>query len=136
MATLYLVEDHAMMREMLDEFIALEPDLSVVGSASNGNDALHEIAKNLPDLILIDVALPDMSGISLARILHQRYPHLHLLMLSGHGERPYVESALDAGAQGYILKGHAEDIPVAIRRVLRGQMYFSEALRFRIPGEV
>lgn len=133
MARIFVVEDHALMREMLDEFIGMEPDLSICGASASATEALKQIAVDMPDLVLIDIALPDMSGISLVPILRERYPNMLFLMLSGHGERMYVEKALDAGAHGYVLKGHAEDIPPAIRQVLSGERYLSDALRFRVP---
>lgn len=133
MARIFVVEDHAVMREMLDEFIGMEGDLSICGSASSAGEALLQIPRDVPDLVLIDIALPDMSGISLARALRERYPNILLLMLSGHGERMYVEKALNAGANGYVLKGNAVDIPPAIRQVLSGQIYLSDALRYKVP---
>lgn len=106
-----------------------EPELVVCGMAATAEEALATAAASEPDFMLIDVSLPDMSGIELARTLHDRHPDLPLAMLSGHREQSHVEQALAAGARGYVLKGSGEELAPAIRRMMRGERYLSEALR-------
>jgi DNA-binding NarL/FixJ family response regulator len=116
------------MRSSLRSLLEREPDLTVCGEAATARTALAEAPGAKPDLVLIDVSLPDMSGIELARELHSRHPELPLAMLSGHGEKSHVEQALQAGARGYILKGHADDLPEAVRRLVRGERYLSSGI--------
>lgn len=123
--SIYLVEDHEIIREMVREFIAIEPDLIVSGAAASGEEALAALAEEEPELVLVDTSLPGMSGIDLVKRLVDRRPGLRCLMFSGHGEQSYVEKALEAGAKGYILKGRPEELTAAIRTVLGGDTYFS-----------
>ncbi len=128
MTKIFLVDDHPFIRQMVRSQLEREPDLSVCGEASTAAEALAAIKEDLPDLMLIDVSLPGMSGIELARLLHEKYPHLHLAILSGHGEKTHVDQALEAGVRGYVLKGNAAELPGAIRQVLRGEQYLSPSL--------
>jgi DNA-binding NarL/FixJ family response regulator len=128
MTQIFLVEDHVIMRQMLREYLTLEEDLAVCGEAGTAQAALDQIAAAHPDLVLIDVALPDMSGIDLVRLLQMKNPHLRLAILSGHREKRHVDEAFEAGAQGYILKGNAFELPEAIRRVMSGENYRSAEL--------
>lgn len=125
MANIFIVEDHPVMRQGLRSLLEREADLTICGEAPSGEAALEQIGPPLPDLVLIDVSLPGMSGIELARSLRERYPGLPLAMLSGHGEKSHVEQALAAGASGYILKGHAVNLPAAVRQVMGGKVYLS-----------
>lgn len=131
MTRIFIVDDHAIMRNALQSALEREPDLTVCGTATTAAEALQQAAGTGPDLVLIDVSLPDMSGIEVARRLRARYPGLPLAMLSGHGERGHVAGAFEAGVDGYILKGHSDELPAAIRQVMRGERYLSAALR---PG--
>jgi DNA-binding NarL/FixJ family response regulator len=81
------------------------------------------------DLVLVDVSLPHSSGISLVLSLRQKYPDLPCVMLSGHASQHYARSSLAAGARGYLLKDHAEEILEGIRRVMQGEVYISEQVR-------
>jgi DNA-binding NarL/FixJ family response regulator len=128
MTQIFIVDDHPVMRSSLRSLLEREPDLTVCGEAATARTALAEAPGAKPDLVLIDVSLPDMSGIELARELHSRHPELPLAMLSGHGEKSHVEQALQAGARGYILKGHADDLPEAVRRLVRGERYLSSGI--------
>ena len=128
MLRVLIVEDHVLMREMVREYLQIEADLSIDGVAATAKDALAFIKRRIPDIVLVDVALPDMSGIELVRILSGQYPELPLAMLSGHRERSHIDGAMGAGARGYILKGDSYEIPRAIRRIVGGERYVSPAL--------
>ena len=114
----YLVEDHELMREMLTEFLSIEGDLEICGMASSGESALMELEHLRPDIVLVDMSLPEMSGLDFVRELSARLPEVPCLMFSGRGERTCVELALQAGARGYIRKGNPEELTKAIRTVL------------------
>jgi len=128
MIRVFIVEDHPIMRQSIRTLLAREADLEYCGEAATAEAALEQIDDVRPDLVLIDVSLPGMNGIQLARALHERRPRLALAMLSGHGGATHVQQALKAGARGYILKGRASELPTAIRRLAAGERYVSSEL--------
>jgi len=99
--------------------------LAVAGSAER---ALEHLPDPAVDLVLVDVSLPMMSGIGLVILLHEKYPALPCVMISGHFSGYYVRRSLDAGARGYLLKDNADDILEGIQRVLEGDIYVSAEL--------
>jgi len=128
-ANIYLIEDHPLMQRMTCEFINRMADLHVCGTAATAQAALDQLLTLTVDLVIVDVSLPDMDGIHLVSAIHSKQPTLRCLMLSGHQEQSYVERALAVGARGYIAKGNPLELIDAIRRVLKGEIYLSEALR-------
>jgi DNA-binding NarL/FixJ family response regulator len=122
------------MRQSLRAFIKRQADLDICGEADTGEAALEQIAQMQPDLVLIDVSLPGMSGLDLLDTLHERYPDLACVMLSGHGERSHVDHALMAGARGYVLKGDIDDLVVALHRVIQGEIYLSGMAQDKLSG--
>ena len=130
---IFIVEDHPIMRSTLSGFIQNKPGLEVVGVAATGAEALERLAEVEADLSLIDVRLPGMSGLELVEHLQERYPQLLCLILSGHGETPYIRHAFRAGARGYILKGNPPEVLEAIQAVSGGKTYLSPALRAKLP---
>ncbi len=131
---LYLIEDNELMREMLKEYVETAPDLRVCGAAASAEAALEALPDIEADLLLIDVALPGMSGIELLGVVKTRWPELPCLMLSAHQETSYVRRSLAAGAHGYVLKGAPEEILVGAHEVLGGGTYVSEPLRRKLNG--
>ncbi len=127
-ATVFLVEDQTLMRESMHAYLDVEEDLDVVGVAADAETALDALDNLNADLILIDVALPGMSGIDLLRKLRERTPTLRCLMLSGHVEQSYIEAAKEAGAQGYVMKGKPDEYLDAIRAILGGDTYRSDTV--------
>lgn len=122
------------MRQSLRAFIKRQAGLEVCGEANTGEAALEQIAQTQPDLMLIDVALPGMSGLDLLDTLREQHPDLLCLMLSGHGERSHVDHALMAGARGYILKGDTDDLATALRKVIQGEIYLSDLVQDKLSG--
>lgn len=129
---IYIVEDNELMREMLMEFLNEVGEFSVCGVAVTGEEALKSVDGSRADLILIDMALPEMSGAELVSRLSERSPDLPCLIYSGHREISYVEQALAHGARGYMLKGNPDELPAAIRTVMNGGIYLSASLRHLI----
>lgn len=125
MIQVFIVDDHPLVRDSLRAFLDLKPDLAVCGEASTAAEALARVHQARPDLVLVDMSLPDQSGIELVRMLRARHPELRLAMLSGHGERSHVDQALEAGACGYVLKGSTDTLPAALRRMAQGEQYLS-----------
>lgn len=126
---IFVVDDHDIVREMLSAYITMEGDLQLCGEAASGEEALIGIQSVDCDLALIDVAMPGMNGIELVRRIKETRPGLRCLMLSGHAERVYVRDSLSAGAHGYVMKGDPDAILQAIRKVLEGELYLSDAVK-------
>ncbi len=129
MTSIFLVEDHAIFAQSLLRVLRERGHLDVVAVAGSAEEALETIPGFRIDLVLVDVSLPKQSGISLVLVLHEKYPALPCVMLSGHLSPHYVRSSLEAGARGYLVKDHADGILFGIRRVLDGEIYVSEELR-------
>lgn len=124
---IFLLDDHAVVRQGLKWIIERESDLDVCGEAGEASEALEKIKKLKPDLAVIDIALPGMSGLDLTKELRALYPEMRIIILSMFKETLYAERALRCGANGYIMKTDGgENLVAAIRRVLGGQTYISE----------
>ena len=128
MTSILLVEDHAIFAQALLRVLHERGQLDVVAVATSAEDALAQIPNLEVDLVLVDVSLPQRSGISLVLTLHQKYPELPCVLLSGHLSPHYARRSLDAGARGYLVKDHADEILEGIHRVLNGEIYVSEEL--------
>lgn len=129
MISILLVEDHLIFAGVIVRLLKRMEDIAEVAVAKTAELALQELAAQEFDLMLVDVALPKMNGIRLVALVHDEYPDLPCLMLSGHALTHYVDRALDAGARGYILKDNSLSITEGIRHVLRGEIYVSPELR-------
>lgn len=129
MARVLLVEDHTLVRNGIRLILERFPDMTIVGEARDGREGVA-LAKSLtPDIAVVDVGLPNLSGLEAARQIRQESPSTRILMLSMHGEIEYVREALRAGASGYILKNAASvELMAGIHAVLMGQRYISEDL--------
>jgi DNA-binding NarL/FixJ family response regulator len=109
--------------------IRAEADLEIVGEAASGPEALQLITTSMPDIAIVDISLPHMNGISLARQLAADCPSVGVIVLTQHDDRTYLTQALDAGARGYVLKKSAAQCLVnAIRGVLVGGLYVDPAM--------
>jgi DNA-binding NarL/FixJ family response regulator len=128
-----IVDDHPMMREGLAQLIEHEPDLCVCAQADNAAQTLAAIATQPPDLAVVDISLPDKSGLELIKDLQAMHPQLPLLVISMHDETLYAERVLRAGGRGYIMKQEGgKKLMEAIRQVLQGQIYVSEKMSAKI----
>ena len=122
-----MVEDHPTFCEGLAQILNGEPDLVVCGEAGTATEAFSQITELRPDLVLVDITLPDKSGLELIKELRQSGSKAKLLVLSMHDEALYAERVLRAGGDGYIMKQEdPEEIIRAIRDVLGGRIYVSE----------
>ena len=128
-----IVDDHPMMREGLAQLIGHEPDLAAASQAESASQALQVMAGSMPDLLLLDISLPDKSGLELIKDVHTLYPALPILAVSMHDESIYAERVLRAGGRGYIMKQEGgKKLMEAIRQVLSGKIYVSEKISAKI----
>jgi two-component system, NarL family, response regulator NreC len=124
-----LADDHTIVRQGLKLILSAHPDLHVVGEAANGKEAVELAAKLKPDIVLLDVAMPELNGIEATRKMVEANSRLRVLVLSMHKEAVYVREILRAGARGYILKDAIDtELLNAIRSVARGDGYISPAV--------
>ena len=124
-----LADDHQLMRSGIRLMLEREPDLSVVGEASDGREAVA-LAKSLrPDIVIMDIGMPSLNGIEAAGLMTQENPELPIMIVSMHPDETYVLRALKAGARGYLLKDSAEaDLIKAVHVVAGGKSFFSPAV--------
>lgn len=119
-----IVDDHPMVAEGIQSVLESYDDVEVVGTLSNGQEAVDQAAELRPDVILMDLNMPRLGGLSATEILLERAPDTRILVLSMHGTREYIASALNHGAMGYLLKDvPTDEIKQAIDSVMRGQRY-------------
>lgn len=130
MLSILLVEDHAIFASVLARLLKKTGDLEIAEIAGTAEIALQKLPEQAFDLALVDVFLPEMSGISLVALIHEKYPDLPCVMLSGHLLDRYVQNSLKAGARGYVLKDKSDEILEGIRHVLKGETYVSKELRY------
>ena len=124
-----LADDHTIVRQGLKLILSAHSDLHVVGEAANGKEAVELAAKLKPDIVLLDVAMPELNGIEATRKMVEANPRLRVLVLSMHKEAVYVREILRAGARGYILKDAIDtELLNAVRSVARGDGYISPAV--------
>ncbi len=110
-----------------------DSDLEVCGQASNAEDAIGVVESQNPDLVLVDISLPGMSGLELIKQIHAIRPNMKTLVVSRHDESLYAERAIRAGAKGYIMKLEAPDVMVkAVRKVMNGGIYVSDEINERL----
>jgi two-component system, NarL family, response regulator NreC len=121
-----LADDHTIVRQGLKLILAAHPDLEVVGEAANGREAVELGSSLKPDIVLMDVGMPELNGVDATRKLMELNPRIRILVLSMHKEAMYVREILRAGARGYILKDAIDsELLQAIRSVARGDGYIS-----------
>ncbi len=121
-----LVDDHQMMRDGLRGLLVGEPDIEVVGEASDGRIALDLVRTLSPDVVVMDIGMPDMNGVEATRRIHNEYERVKVVALSTHTDKRYVHHMLEAGACGYVLKIAAHDeLLRAVRAASVGKTYLS-----------
>ena len=132
-----LADDHKVMREGLRMLINAQPDMEVVGEADNGQRTVALMQKLQPDLIVMDISMPEMNGLKATEKLRHLYPRIKILTLTRHTDDGYLQQMLKAGASGYVLKQSAsEELVRAIRAVVAGQRYLDPALTNQLVAKV
>lgn len=128
MCTIFLVEDHRVIAEALVNILHKQGNFKVTDVAETAEDALERLPNLQIDLALVDVVLPHTSGIELVSRIHEKYPDLPCLMISGRSASQYVKRSLAAGARGYVLKDDIQEVIYGVQRVLEGGIYLSKQL--------
>ena len=117
-----LVDDHAMVRKGLVAFLKNMPELELVGEACDGREAIEFCEQRQPDVILMDLVMPELGGVAATRTIHQRWPRVQVIALTSFQEKELVQDALQAGAIGYLLKNvSGEELAEAIRQAHGGR---------------
>lgn len=125
-----LADDHALLREGLRALLASSGDIEVVAEVANGREALERALALKPDVVLMDIGMPDMNGIDATALLRERLPAARVIVLSMHGDAEHVYRALEAGASGYLLKeSAAAEVIAAVRAVHAGRRYLTAAVQ-------
>lgn len=133
MTRIVVVDDHPLMRKGLVMSLEAETDFHVAAQASNAEDAIGLIESENPDLVVVDISLPGMSGLELIKQIHAIRPNMKTLVVSRHDEALYAERAIRAGAKGYVMKLEAPDVMIkAVRRVMNGGIYVSDKINERL----
>ena len=128
MPSILIVEDHKSVAEVLANILRRSGKFEVAGMVHSAEDALEQLSERNIDLVLVDVSLPHISGIELVAMIHEKYPHILSVVISGHNTSLYVKRSLEAGARGYIVKDDIHDIEKGIQHVLAGGTYLSKQL--------
>jgi len=124
-----IVDDHAMVRRGMRDFLDLHDDLEVVGEAANGVEALAQTAALLPDVVVMDLLMPDLDGIAATAQLKTLHPTIEVVVITSFIEEDRITAALEAGASGFLLKdAEADDLAAAIRSARAGEVYLDPAV--------
>jgi DNA-binding NarL/FixJ family response regulator len=128
-----LAEDHTILREGLRALLTTDPDFEIIGEAADGRAAVRFVEKQIPDLILMDLSMPRMTGMDAIREIKKRYPQTKIIALTVHKTEEYLRTTLQAGADGYVLKDATHDeLMMAIQSVLKGKTYLSPGVSGKV----
>ena len=124
-----VADDHAIVREGLGIMLGNQPDMEVVGLATNGREAIRMVDQYQPDVAVMDISMPELNGIEAIQQMLPGHPRMKVIVLSIHETKPYVYRALKAGAKGYLIKETAGlEVVDAVREVYRGERYLSQRI--------
>ena len=127
--SIIIADDHAMVREGIRTILDEMNGLAVVGEAGDGLELLNLLKKTVPKMVILDISMPGLRGIEVAREIKALYPEVHILMLSMHKSEEFLSMALSAGAKGYLLKEDSgKELLDAVQRIKKGETYLSKRL--------
>ncbi len=128
--TVFLADDHRVLRDGLRILLESQNDIQVVGEAENGNQAIEGILRIKPKVAVMDITMPELNGIDATQVIHESAPEIGIVILSIHSDSEHIFRALQAGAQGYLLKESAgSEVISAVRAVYLGRRYLSPSIR-------
>lgn len=126
MITVLVADDHTVLRDGLRYLLEAQGDIQIVGMAANGQEAVDQAIQYCPDVVVMDISMPIMNGIEATKIICRSCQNTKVVILSMHHTAEYMQRALEAGAQGYLLKDSAgTELITAIRSLNHGELYFS-----------
>lgn len=126
---IFILDDHQMLIDGLKALLINENSFEITGTSTNAKKALEMISRNMPDIVLTDINMPEMNGLEFTRTLKSKYPEIKVLALSMFGEKSTISEILDAGASGYILKNTGKDELInALLKISAGGMFFSDEI--------
>ena len=129
----FVADDHAVLRDGLKALVNGQPDMEVVGEADNGRVAVEKAKELMPDIVLMDISMPDLNGVAAAEVLRQECPTIKILVLTAYKDKGYLDRFLKIGASGYVLKlSAADELIGAIRQVAAGEIYLDPEIADRI----
>jgi DNA-binding NarL/FixJ family response regulator len=136
MIRLVLVDDQTLIRQGIQTLLEMEQDLEVVGVAGNGREAIEAVERARPDVVLMDVRMPEMDGVAATAVLTQRFPQIGVIILTTFDDDEYVFEGLKAGARGYLLKDVSSDeLAEAVRAVAAGQALMQPSIARKVVAE-
>lgn len=128
-----IVDDHLVVREGLKQLLEVDGEIQVIVEASNGLECLRQLDKHSPDLIFMDVRMPGISGIETTRLVHQKYPRIKIIMLTIYDDDQYVTEAIQAGANGYVLKKvQRDELIQIIHLVMENQAFLDPSVTAKV----
>jgi DNA-binding NarL/FixJ family response regulator len=131
--TVFLADDHAVVRDGLRVLLETQHDITVIGDAANGRDAVRQVAELCPDVAVMDIAMPELNGIEATYQIRQLCPAIQIVILSIHSTTEHIFRALQAGARGYLLKESAgAEVVNAVRAVYAGRRYLSHKITDKV----
>jgi len=131
--TVLLADDHAVVRDGLRLLLEAQGDIKVVGDAANGREAVHQVKRLRPDVVVMDIAMPELNGIEATRQIREACPPAQVVILSMHYTSEHIFRALQAGARGYLLKESAGiEVVNAVRTVHAGHRYLSQKISDKV----
>ncbi|QBD80690.1 response regulator transcription factor [Ktedonosporobacter rubrisoli] len=137
MIRILLVDDHRIVREGLASMLGTQPDLQIVGEAATGQAALASIQRWQPDVVLLDLEMPDLDGVSVLKRVQGEFPAVRVIVLTAYGSEELILDAVRAGAKGYLLKGAGlEEVLRALRVVAAGGSLFEPLVTERLLGSM
>ena len=137
MISVLVADDHGIVREGLVRLLEADPEIRVCAQAADGREVLEQAARERPDVVILDITMPNLGGLETLERLRIAYPSVKVILLSVHGDPPFVQSAVSLGAEGYLLKnGPAREVLEAIHAVMRGESYFSPPVAREIVDQL
>lgn len=131
-----LADDHTVVRDGLRHLLDAQPDIKVIGDAANGREAVHQVENLQPNIVVMDIAMPELNGIEATRMIVDRCPDTRVIILSMHSTTEHLRRAFKAGADGYLLKESAgNEVVVAVRAVHANHRYLSQKLSDKLIND-
>lgn len=133
MIRIIIADDHQIFIDGLKALLSGVEDFEIIKEANNGLDLLEQMENDLPDIVLMDMNMPEMNGLEASKQIRQKYPEVKILVLTMHGSIDYIQKLIKAGAQGYLLKNTGKtELETAIRALIKGENYYSNEVTKRI----